>query len=307
MKQKIFLLLSALLITTLQLSADIDEGVIGSENINDVSMDRGPFRLELDFDSVGSARIKDDDFDDDHVQFSQYDAVLGIAVGFIPHCIEVYSVAFGYTKTHLGWDNNPYFDQQDFYQASFAFRFFSMRMKDWRWQGQFAANINAQHWDFNHYLDFDITVWGRYECCDDVGIHLGFTAQTGMRIDRIYPIIGVEWKISECWDLNLVFPVNISLVYKHNTYFSSELAMRFFDIRQRVDKNEPLSQGLFAYRNAGVEYGFNYVWDPKIEANVHVGYTLGGDLRISNKHNDFPKHFHLEPSVYFGGEVVLSF
>ena len=126
-------------------------------------------------------------------------------------------------------------------------------------------------------------------------------------MDRIYPIIGFEWEINKKWQLDLVFPVNIDIQYNFNCNWQAAVAMRFFDVRHRVGKDESLTQALVTYRNSGVEFALRYDWDPYIEANMHLGSTIGGMLRIANKDNRKPKHFKLDPSGYFGGEVVYKF
>lgn len=134
-----------------------------------------------------------------------------------------------------------------------------------------------------------------------------------MKIDRIFPIIGLDWKINEKWQLNLVYPLNISVVYQINECWSAALAGRLFNLRYRFGSHECIEyhkhhfkKGLFQYRNNGAELAINYE-KKNYSFNAHAGMTFGGQFILSNKHNKHKSHFDIDPAGYVGGEAVVKF
>lgn len=301
----LFTFITLIMITRVE--ADIDDGSWGLENIEEQKKQPGPFRLEAEFDYISPANFNKKGYGDQDLTVSHYTGTAGMAFCYFAKSREAYAAAVSYRYLNLKWKENPYFSQEKFEQVSFILRFFSNRFCDWIWLGQAQMNVDADHWNFNQYTDYDITVWGKYDYNSCVNLHIGTIIQTGMKMDRVYPIIGFDWDISKRWTLNAVFPVNISLAYEINKAWTSAVAMRFFDFRQRVNKDEELSMGLFSYRNSGFELVILYEKDPLIEANLHIGNTLGGMLRISDQDNRDPHHFKLDPSWYAGGEIIISF
>jgi hypothetical protein len=209
---------------------------------------------------------------------------------------------------HLDWTNNPFFEQQNFGELIVGLGAFTKRIPNWLWQAQVTMNMDTEHRNWNLYTNYDLLLWGRYTTCNpDINLHVGFWMQTGMKIDHIYPIIGFDWVFAEDWKLNLVFPMNVSLVYTMDDSWSIALAGRFFDIRRRVGRDEPLSQGLFQYHNVGAELAVNYKLCDWLHANVHAGYTLWGKYKISNRENKHPTHFDIDSSWYAGGQLGVNF
>jgi len=302
---KIFLFILA--VAAGAVHADFPDDIYGLEEIGPVEEERGPFRFEFEADYVTCSHFKRSGFTDQTVTFQSYSGLGNCVVCYLPQHREAYSIGFGYNYAKIDWAENPYFNQTDFNSVTAALRLFSNRLCDWLWIAEAAATVSADHFDFNNYLDFDLLLWGRYSCRDFLGFHIGFIAQTGMRIDRLYPLVGFDWKFRPCWKLNAVFPVNISLERELGCNWTALLAMRFFDVRHKVGSDEPLPQALVTYRNAGIELGIGYEREPRIEANIHAGITFGGQLRIATSQNRNPQHFNIKPSPYCGGELVLSF
>ena len=307
MKKNIIMTLVTACITTVPLYAEIDDDIFAIENIEVPPTAPGCFRLESEFDSIAKAGINTKGFRGQGLTFGQA-SVSGSTIFWanVPSR-EFYSVAAGYSYTHLCWDGNPYFCQDNFNEASLALQFYSNRLYDWIWQGKVGFNIDLDHCDFNHYLTIDMLLWGRYDFCDTLGIHIGILALTGMKMDRIYPIIGIDWMLNPYWKVNAIFPMNVSLEYRHSKQLTPYIGLRFFDIRHRTGPSEPLPKALVSYKNISCEGGLQYHCSSWLEANLHGGTTVGGKLRIADKDNRNPHHFKLNPSVYVGGELVVKF
>lgn len=307
MKSRIFLTcwLALNMLTTLAFAdIDIDTQDIGSENIKEPA--RGTsFYLNTHIDAVGKTQIDKGFFKGDDVHFAEAEGEVGFIYYYCPTYKEGAGLALGYTATYLHWSDNPWFNQDRFDTLSLSFTGFTERLKRWFWRAQFSINIDTDEWTAP-YTNYDIMLWGRYEYCQNVGVHVGFLAQTGMRLDRVYPIFGFDWQISRKWKLNLVYPVNVSLDYALTQKWSLSIAGRNFNSRHRVHNNDSHAKALVRYENIGAEFAVKYE-DKEVSANIHGGTTLDGRYRVANWHNHHAHTYKLKPSGYIGGEIDVKF
>lgn len=307
MKKILFCLLAGTAAFSSSLVADVDFQDIGSTEIDGLKEDdsRGPFKVEFVFDAIGDAKVKDGHH---KLQFATAEAEIS-AVFYHNACYsEGASIGLSYNRTRFDWRHSHYFHQKDFDQVCLTLGFSSERLCDWLWQAQVSANFdNIEHWSFNDYMNYDMLIWGRYAYNKTLGIHLGVLATAGMKIDRVYPIIGVDWQWSDSWKINLIFPVNLSLVYNFNKAWSVALAGRVFYERHRLGKNEFLSKGLIEYRTAGVELGLNYNPKAWLSANIHAGYDLGGKFKTANRNYNHRHNYDIDGAPYAGAELDVAF
>lgn len=311
MRKLSFIVLGGLISLYGSLQADddafVDNQNISAEKMKDSSGEEdGIFQISVKADWVGEAKIDKRCFPHNHVKFRE-GGIQGTAVVYYNcECKEGLAVGVGTDYVYFNWDKNFYFDQTKFNEVSFAISAFSERVNDWLWQAQLSINCDTRHWSFSYYTNYDFFLWGRYEFCSNFHLHGGFYAQTGLKIDRIFPVLGFDWTINDQWKLNAIYPFNMSLVYSYCENWTAALAVRLFNVRYRVSKHEPLPKGLFQYRNAGLELAFNYEKN-KLSGNVHAGCTLGGEFTISNKNNKNKRHFDLDAAPYIGGELSMKF
>lgn len=287
------------------LFADIDIYDYGSEDIKKPAKEV-PYSFELTADIIGDAKIKDGFFKGEKFKFSEVDAELGMVVYYCPAYVEGANVSLSYTATRFKWDSNPWFDQQSFNTISLNLGGFTERLSKWFWQGQIGVNLDTDGSTIRDYLTYDFILWGRRAYNKNIGFHIGLLAQTGMRMNYFYPILGADWQMSRNWKLNLVFPVNVSLEYTLNRHWSLALAGRNFNSRHRAGKREGFSKAVLRYQNVGAEFAVKYEKEG-IVANVHAGTTLGGSLRVANRHNHHHERYKLKPSGYVGAESTVKF
>lgn len=299
-------ILASMLFSWSALGAQLDYESYGSEPFVEPQKEQGPFTLKITGDAITHANFKKWYIDDQHLQYSVIDFEASGTFYYNKRYKEGAIATIGYMDTNLNWQQNPFFRQTSFHTVTFSLTAFTDRITNWRWTSQVTFNVNPNHFSLSPYTTYDLFLWGRYTYCENVHIHTGFLAETGMKIDRVYPIVGFDWTINEKWALNVVYPVNISIVYTYNKIWSASIASRFFDSRQRVGKGEPLPRGLWKYRATGVEFGVDYE-KKGVKANIHVGEAFGSRLTISNRHNKHKRHFSLNSSPYFGGEVAINF
>lgn len=303
-----FLLVSFSLFSTV-IYADIDPDDVGPENIETPLKEAqsGPFKFRVLGDYIGKAKVKNS-WGFHKLTFGTVQAEAGL-VYYYDECInEAANVTVFYENTVLDWKSNPYFNQTDYSTAGITLGATTQRLPNWTWNGQLSISFdNLKYWNFSDYMYYDILLWGRYEFCDNIGVHIGFFAETGMKIDLVYPVIGVDWTYNEHWKVSAVFPLNVSIVYSYNKTWSFDVAARFFDERNRLGKNQYLSQGLWHYQSTGAEVGINFTPGKWISANIHAGTTVGGRLKIADKNYNHRQRIRLDPAPYAGGEIEVNF
>ncbi|MBA3815920.1 MAG: hypothetical protein H0X29_05270 [Parachlamydiaceae bacterium] len=306
MKKILFILLTGAAVLSSSLKADIDFQDVGPTDIVGVreSDARGPFKIEFTFDAVGRGKMKDSDH---RIQFATAEIELSAVFYHDASIDEGASIGLSYERSRIDWNRNPFYRQKDFDVASLNVAFSSKRLCDWLWKGQLTANFdNLKHWNFNEYMNYDMLLWGRYDY-RNVGINLGVLALTGMKIDRVYPIIGVDWKYGEKWIINLVFPMNVSVVYNITQHWAATVAARLFYERHRLAHDEVLKKGLIVYTTTGAEFGVNYTPNAKLFANLHLGYDAGGRFKRANRHYNNKHHYKIEGAPYAGCQLDYAF
>ncbi|MGA8164740.1 MAG: hypothetical protein WB791_06930 [Waddliaceae bacterium] len=269
-----------------------------------------PYYGRIYYDNVLPATIKKKDIDHKKLRYQVAGVNAGSVFLYNPNCNEGLAATLGYDWTYLCWKGNPSFDQCNFQYLNLSLSGFSKRVKNWTWKANATMKIDPTNFNWSHYLCWDLLMWGRYAYSADIFLHVGFYAITGMNINRIYPVLGVEWTCTTPWrplKLSLVFPFDISALWKINDYWEAGVAARFFQSRHRVDKNEPLPRGLWLYTAYGGELTMNYHYSDFIHANLHAGGVFGGELKIADRHWDNPRHFETGLAPYFGAEISLSY
>lgn len=284
---------------------ELDLRNFGSEDINEPAK-QTPFNLDSKVDYIGTSKITNSRyFNGDRFRFAQAEVEAGGVVYYVPEFTEGAQIALSYTETYIGWENNPWFDQDHFRTPSVAIGLFTKRIKDWFWRGQFSINFDTKKLSAQ-YMNYDIVFWGRYTLRENIGIHFGFYVQTGMRMDRIFPVFGVDWLISPKWKLNAVYPLNVSLEYYWNQSWSFAVGGRSFNSRYRVGPHECHAKSLIRYENTGGEFIVKYE-TATTTANIRAGYTLGGYFRYADKNNHHVKHYDFKPAPYAGAEIEVNF
>lgn len=306
MKKYLSILSSSLfLFCPLILSADIEEGAWTLEKVS-APVQKGPFSISADYDATGNAKFDHKKFKNDKIRYAQGN----ITGSVIPYYDEAHKegmlIGLGYTNVHMVWNHNPYFDQHTFQTVNVTLGGFSKRVCDWDWKGIAVANINTAYLNCD-YVNYDLTLWGRYSYTETIGLHCGFIAKTGMKMDRVYPIIGIDWTINQNWTLDLVFPIDMTLSYHLTKDWSLAVATRFFDYRNRVNKNETLSMAVFRYQSTAAEFAVEYDNDDNITGSLHGGMILGGHVRVATRQNQHPRRLKFKTAPYGGAAIAVRF
>lgn len=289
--------------------ADIDSGIFGSEEMADLEKEASrPFNVTFSFDGVGKSHFTDRPLKCQSQSFSEATAEVGAVFYYNKRCDEGAKATVGYSYATFDWKQNPFFRQKHFNYISFELGASTKRIRGWLWQANVSMNVDSENFkNVQDYANYDLLLWGRYNINSRFGYHVGFLGFTGMHVNKVWPIFGFDWIISRKWKLNAVYPINISLVYNVTKRLTASLAGRAFFNRYRLDRKELLSQGVFEYRNTGAEFALNYDYCSRLKANVHAGYTFGGQVRFSDRNYQHGRYILIDGAPYVGGNLTFSF
>ncbi len=216
----------------------------------------------------------------------------------------------GYMQSHFHFSHHPKktsFKEQEFNNLLVQFGAGTQAFEGWKWDAGIGLQINTEHFRLSQYTFFNGVLHGAYQYAQDYHLHVGIVGNTGMRYTRVLPIIGFDKKLSDKWQLNAVFPLNMALIYKITDHWSVDAAIRYMLSRQRLNNNGHYPKGLVAYRNWGVEGGINYAYNENIRINLHVGESFAGRIRISNHKDSHRRHLKLDEALYYGLSANIAF
>lgn len=216
-------------------------------------------------------------------------------------------IGAGYDYVILDWKENFKFNETQFGYANFSLTGYTESLPDWRWSVSLAASLDTEEFSLSEYTLYGGVLWGRYNWCDAVGVNVGFLAELGLKKDKFWPLLGFDFPLGECWQFNLVFPIDLSIEYTRFDCVHAGVSMRFIRSRHRVSELEPLPKGIFDYHVNGVE--FDLGWEPIALFGIrgYIGHTFEGDLKITNQNDHDSQHFKFRSALYGGGQVSVNF
>jgi hypothetical protein len=266
-----------------------------------------PYRIEVSGDWVGDSKFTKDSVDGDHIRYGYLEAEFQVTA-YRQDCFEQgLLLALSYEQSRIDWECNPFFDRRNFNTASLSLLFFTHRFTDWSWVGQLRYNIDADNWDFVDYATYDWLLWGRYAFRPLLGLHAGLYAQTGIHLPQLLPVIGFDYIFRERWKLAAIFPLNLSLQYAIDGFWTLRIAGRWWNDRHRVGKHEHLHKAIWRYTNYGVELGALYDIAWGWQAEFHSGCAFGGRVKVANRRGHNTHTLRFKPAPYFGGEISINF
>ncbi len=304
MINRISLLIAGLALSWAPLAADYDLADTSSQEISDETSSQ--FTLKIFGDVILNSKHRGDEYRG-HIDYDHAEVNFTSVIYYNECYNEGLALGLNYEYTFLDWNDNPFFKRKSYDTAVVGITYFTHRLSDWRWLAQGTINFDADKWQFSDYTTYDILLWGRYHYCHNVFLHVGFYAETGLKLDRVWPIFGFEWKFCDDWALNLVYPMNISLVYNYNESWSFAAAARFFNDRHRAGKRGGFYEAVWRYQNTGAEFAINTDWCSWLKSNIHAGYTFGGKLKVANRDDKHSHRFKFKSAPYFGGELTANF
>jgi hypothetical protein len=263
------------------------------------------FSLFADYNQIAQARFKNPTHRHRAIRFSEERAI-----GRYTHHIDDLNgmtCGVGYLGTQFHFSHRPKFNQKHFDNLLLEIGAYTKEIDKWRLDANLNIQMNTEHLSLSRYTFFTGLLHGQYKWHEKRNLHIGILSYSGMRYSRVLPVIGIDYKPSEKWKLNLIFPLNVSAVYSINSNWSTEVGLRYFLARQRLQDDDRLSRGLVAYRNWGAEAGINYKCGDRITFNAHVGESLGGRMRVSHRDDRHRHHYEIKSAPYFGLMAKIAF
>lgn len=286
----------------------IDEPVSFDEDVS--SLPKQFWSFEADYDWISKAKFTTPEERGNSIRFSE--GTIELAYARMLNRCEGIAIGAGYDGICIDWKNNGFFCEDDFSKVLVKVYGFSARLPCWEWKGGVTGRFDTSHFDLYDHTVWDILLWGRYSWSTryfkDVGLNIGFLSKVGIDKQWALPIIGIDFVICPKWKINLVFPTDLSVHYLFNDRWSLVLTNRFWNVRSRLKKSEPLSEGIFEYRNSGLDLGVCYHLCEYIHGEIHAGSTYGsGDMKISDKDNHTIRHNKFKSSAYVGMSADFKF
>ena len=220
------------------------------------------------------------------------------------------SFQLGYGLMKIDWDKNPFFNQDYFHDAVFSIAYVTTAVENWRWIFNLGAHIDAEQWDPINYGFYNLTMWGRLQYLENLGLHIGMVATSGNERTQALPILGADWMINDRWRIAGIYPCEGSVSYFFNRNLSLAATYRgfggYYKSFHRTGKNEPLPKAVVSVFSTGADLGLTFrKKSTKIE--VYGGYNFGGWVLIADKHGDHKRYFHTKGNGYAGAQATFAF
>lgn len=218
----------------------------------------------------------------------------------------------GYDFLRFKWKRNPRFSQNNFNYLSASLGYVSTTLERWRWIANAGFSVDAARLDFAKSAVGHVMLWGRYnfsECC---GVHVGMVGWYGVLNGHAWPIIGFDWKFSEKWRANAIFPIDYSLNYAIDENWSLEAAYSNFGgpyryPRRAHDGKNGFKNPIFSFFSNGIELLLKYQFEHLLRVSLGGGWNFGGWIYIKDSHNHHGKYFHYNSAPYAQGNLEFTF
>lgn len=221
----------------------------------------------------------------------------------------ILSINTGYNFNSIKWKDSPVLnaDPLQFNMGILGFGFISHESTSWNLQGEIDVYLDLEQLGE---IDSHLLVlggWTRYACSPCWGASIGFLARTGIKDTHVWPVLGLDytWK---CWEINAIYPVNMSIIYHMNKEFAFSVVGHIINSRHRLNDEQFLyPRGIVEYRNYGFEFACDYTYCEFLSINLHAGMMSGGDLVVSDRSDENETHYKSEGAPYVGGTFKVFF
>lgn len=264
-----------------------------------------PVGVLINTNSIAPAQIAEDNSQNVKYSDGQIEGLYGFKLSSRAGA----TINLGCGITNMRWEQNPFFGTRHFPFINVGISGYTDSIYDWFWQGGFNAQVQVNTDVSNPLVNstrYSALLWGRYSYCTPLGLHFGVLMFTGINKTVAWPIIGFDWTITRHWQLNLVFPVNLSLFYNFNEAWSLSLAGRPFSARHRTNENQATPNAIFEYHNYGTELSLNYI-TCRLLWQIYGGYSYGNSIKFEDQSGNTIGYRHFSGAPYFGLNFQWNF
>ena len=255
--------------------------------------------------SVANADFYTPSVQGQQLHYAEYD----VGLSYTQPCSEVWGLIFGagWIGTTVAWAENPFFTETRFNYINGQIGGFTKAFPDWTWTATFGLFFDTEQFSLVDYTLYQLSVWGKYAWFECLEFDIGFIFEAGLDKQKVWPIFGLVWNLSEFWHINAVYPVLINIERDFWRYWSMGVGLQFLRNRHRVGQNEPDPRSIFEYHTWGCEGNLSFKPGKNFYVVGYCGSTLRGDLKITNSSNSHGQHFKFKAAPYGGVTAVLSF
>lgn len=218
----------------------------------------------------------------------------------------------GYSFLEFDWAKNPRFKGDDYHFANASVAWISTSLKDWRWILSGAASVDTQTWNFGASGVYYGLMWGRYQFSKVIGMHVGWAGYVGVKNGYMLPIVGIDYQPTNHWQINAIFPINISVKYLFDPHWSTSLEWATFGrpyrfpMRAHEGKGD-YHNGIFEIYSKGIELDLNFQTGYTLSASAGIGWNFGGWIFIKDAHNHHGKYYKFDDAPYGQCKFTLTF
>jgi hypothetical protein len=265
-----------------------------------------PVHFDGEFRDVGKAKFRTHSVKGSHVEYQDAHAFLYYSHYLTPD--NSLSWKLGYSFLNFNWPKNPRFKENDYNFVNASLGWVSTSVKDWRWIMSTGLSVDAQSFNFGQTGVYYGMMWGRYHFSDAIGMHVGWAGYAGVKNGYLFPILGIDWRASDKWKINAIFPINFSVIYHFNKYWSTALeATTFgrpyrFPMRAR-DGIGKFKNGIFEVYSTGLELDLNFNTGGGFFASFGGGWNFGGWILIKDHDNHHGKYYKYDDAPYVQGKL----
>ncbi len=250
----------------------------------------------FDAPTIAGERFRYTQWDVEASYCKQVNALSGVVAGL------------GYRWTRMGWSNSEFLRHPRFEEVGAFLRGFTHCLDCWMWKFGIGWWQQTYKLNMGRYGMAELFAWGRYDYIPGrLGLHIGFISLPGKRKGFTRPIIGLDYKFRNGFELDAVYPIDITLLYPVTYWFKTGIAARFNRSRERMRPDDIIPEGIIEYRNWGAEW--RAVIEPicGIKAEAYIGSTIWTFVRVTTQHNKTVVYRNLDPVIYTGAHIFLAY
>lgn len=269
-----------------------------------------PVYFDGEFREVGRAEFYTHGVRGSHMEYQDAHAFLYYSHYLTPDNSLSWKV--GYSFLDFNWPQNPRFNGNDYHFASTSLGWVSTSITNWRWILATGISVDAQTWDFGQSGVYYGLMWGRYAYSDTLGLHAGWAGYYGVENGYLFPIVGLDYRCGKRWKFNAIFPLNVSIEYLFNRYWSSMLELATFGRPYRFPMRVhggigKFENGIFEVYSNGIELDIKFHSGGAFLASFGGGWNWGGWILIKDHANHHGKYYKFDGAPYIQAKLGLSF
>lgn len=271
---------------------------------------RHPVHFDSEYRYVDKAKFRTHPVKGTHAEYQDAHAFLYYSHYLTPHNSLSWKV--GYSFLDFNWLRNPRFSESAYHFANASLGWVSTSIKDWRWILSTGVSVDAQTFNFGQSGVYYGLMWGRYSFSPTIGMHIGWAGYAGVKNGYLVPILGIDWHPTRSWQVNAIFPINVSVEYFFNKNWSTALELSTFGRPYRFPMrihggHGQFRNGIFSVYSNGAELDLKFRTSNAFWASFGGGWNFGGWILIKNHDNEHGKYYKFNGAPYAQGKLAFTF